>query len=170
MEAQDNIIIKSLQRLKLPIDSKANQEVMNFENMKNIIIGLLNLYEEDTKVQKNFNKPNQRFKCSQRAINQLKKHEISVETPALINPAVVTTRKFFLQIIAKTKLQEKEIEKKIKTPFERIIEERKAKQTKILKNFMGKQWVHPDLQEPEELKKVSILRMILGPKSIISSR
>ena len=120
--------------------------------MMNIIIELLNLYNDDIKVQKNFNKLNHRFKCSQRAINQLKKHDISVETPALINPSINTTRKFFLEIIAKTKLQEKEIEKKIKTPFERIVEERKAKRSKIMKNFMGKEWIHTDLQEPEELQ------------------
>jgi hypothetical protein len=151
MEEQDQIIVKSLQRLKLPVTNSTAIETITYEQMMELLIAYLKKFADDLSVLKNYKKANQRYSNVLKIIGLLKKHEVWAEAAAIINPSPNTTRNLFLEIIAKSKFNDTEQIESTLTPFERIINEKKMRQKAILRNFTNRDWVHPELFEPNEL-------------------
>ena len=137
MEEQDKIIVKSLQRLKLPVNENTVIESFTYEQMFELVLAYLKKFNDDLSGLKNYKKATQRYKSALKAIALLKKHGVSAEAAAIINPSANTTRNLFLEIIAKSKFNETDAIEATLTPFERIVQEKKLKQKSILKNFIN---------------------------------
>ena len=152
MEEQDQIIIKSLQSLKLKIDPNTQQSDFTFESMMSLIISYLTKLDEDTTSLTKQNKSNEKYRSAMKAINLLKKHGIKAEVPMILNPSPYDTRNFILDIISKSKFIKPADIEKTKNPEERIIDEIKQHKLAVCKNFIGKDWIHPDLIEANELQ------------------
>ena len=152
MEEQDQIIIKSLQRLNLPIPEATTIETFTYEQMMSLLMAYLKKFSSDLSGLKNYKKANQRYSNVLKIIAILKKHEVRAEAAAIINPSPNTTRNLFLEIIAKSKFNSTEELASTLTPFERIIAEKKMRQKAILRNFITKDWVHPELYQEGDLQ------------------
>ena len=86
MEEQDRIIIKSLQRLKLPVNENTTIESFTYEQMFELVLAYLKKFNDDLSGLKNYKKVTQRYKSVLKAIALLKKHEVRAEAAAIINP------------------------------------------------------------------------------------